>query len=121
MMHRSKRVMIADDDPGILDCLSIMLEYDGYEVSSTLNGSNLLRLGDDLPDLLLLDTWMSGVDGRNVCAYLKGNELTKKMPIIMISASKDVEASALQAGADAFLEKPFEMDDLLSKVAQYIG
>ena len=113
--------MIADDDPGILDFLSIMLAYDGYEVSCTLNGAALLKLNNELPDLFLLDTWMSGVDGREVCAYLKQNESTKKIPIIMISASKDVEQSALLAGADAFLEKPFEMTDLLAKVAQHIG
>jgi CheY-like chemotaxis protein len=119
-MNRGKKLMIADDDPGIVDFLSIMLEYDGYEVSSTLNGASLLKLNSDLPDLLLLDTWMSGIDGRDVCSYLKQNESTKQIPIIMISASKDVERSALLAGADAFLEKPFEMTDLFAKVAHYI-
>lgn len=108
--------MIADDDAGIVDFLSILLEYEGYEVSSTLNGSTLLELENEFPDIILLDIWMSGVDGRDVCKHLKQKEHTKKIPIIMISASNDIERSALDAGADDFLAKPFDMNDLLEKI-----
>jgi CheY-like chemotaxis protein len=120
-MNKAKTVMIADDDPGILDAVSIMLEFDGYEVRSTLNGAELLHLETDLPDVLLLDIWMSGVDGRDICRQLKQKPQTSGMPVILISASKDIERSARDAGADDFLAKPFEMDDLLKKVADYIS
>jgi DNA-binding response OmpR family regulator len=120
-MGSVKKVMIADDDPGIVDSLSMMLEFEGYEVSSTMNGATLLHLGEDLPDLLLLDIWMSGIDGRDICKQLKLQQHTSKMPILMISASKDIQLSALEAGADDFLAKPFEMEELLQKVAQHVN
>jgi DNA-binding response OmpR family regulator len=119
-MGKVKKVMIADDDPGIVDSLSMMLEFEGYEVSSTLNGATLLSLDNNLPDLLLLDIWMSGVDGRDICKQLKQQPHTRHLPILMISASKDIQSSAIQAGADDFLAKPFEMDELLQKIQKNI-
>lgn len=113
--------MIADDDPGILDAVSIMLQYEGYEVRSTLNGADLLTMESGLPDLLLLDIWMSGNDGRDICRYLKQQALTSTLPIVMISASRDIERSAMEAGADDFLAKPFDMDDLINKIEQHIA
>lgn len=108
--------MIADDDPGIVDAVEMLLEFEGYEVSSTIDGSTVLDMKTELPDLLLLDIWMSGEDGRDICKKLKQIELTKNIPVIMVSASKDIKESALQAGADDFLAKPFEMNELLSKI-----
>ncbi len=117
-----KKVMIADDDSGIVDFLSILLEFEGYHVTSTLNGITLFDLPEDeVPDLLLLDIWMSGVDGRDICMYLKQQAHTKHLPILMISASKDIEQSAMNAGANAFLAKPFEMDELLELIRQQRG
>jgi CheY-like chemotaxis protein len=64
---------------------------------------------------------MSGTDGRDVCKKLKQNDLTKNIPVIMVSASRDIERSAINAGADDFLAKPFEMNDLLQKIENLIG
>ena len=108
--------MIADDDPGIVDAIEMLLEFEGYEVSSTIDGSTVLDLKNELPDLLLLDIWMSGEDGRDLCKKLKQGIFTKNIPVIMISASKDIKESAMAAGADDFLAKPFEMNDLLNKI-----
>jgi DNA-binding response OmpR family regulator len=115
-MNTQKKVMIADDDLGILDAVQAMLEFGGYEVSSTSDGATVLDMKSGLPDLLLLDIWMAGTDGRDVCKALKQQQLSKLMPIIMISASTELEKSAKDAGADDFLEKPFDMDELLSKI-----
>ncbi|MDB5133652.1 MAG: mprA 4 [Mucilaginibacter sp.] len=112
--------MIADDDPGILDSIGIMLEFEGYQVSTTLNGNTLLNMANELPDLVLLDIWMSGTDGRDICKQLKQHEKTSKIPIVMISASKDIERSAMDAGADDFLAKPFDINDLLEKIQRNI-
>jgi DNA-binding response OmpR family regulator len=120
-MAQQKKVMIADDDPGILDAVEAMLEFGGYEVSSTPNGATVLEMTAGLPDLLLLDIWMSGTDGRDVCKQLKSQELTKDMPIIMISAGTELERSAKEAGADAFLEKPFDMEELLQKIDFFLS
>lgn len=113
--------MIADDDRGIVDFLSIMLKFKGYEVCSTLNGVTLLNMNNHLPDLLLLDIWMSGIDGREICNHLKKTAFTRTLPILMFSASKDIERSAMDAGADAFLAKPFEMDEMLKKIKENIS
>lgn len=109
--------MIADDDPGIVDAVEMLLEFEGYKVTATADGSKVLDMKEGLPDLLLLDIWMSGEDGRDICKKLKQAEFTRNIPVIMISASRDVRDSAIAAGADDFLAKPFEMDELLKKIA----
>jgi DNA-binding response OmpR family regulator len=119
MNQKYKKIMIADDDPGIIDAVEMILEFEGYEVTSTIDGTTLLDLKNDLPDLLLLDIWMSGEDGRDICKKLKQGTITKNIPVIMISASRDIRDSAMAAGADDFLAKPFEMDELLRKIAHF--
>ena len=116
-MEKMKRtIMIADDDLGILDAISVLLEFEGYEVLTGQDCSALLNNELPIPDILLLDIWMSGTDGRDTCKILKQNETTAQLPIIMISASKDIGPSAIAAGANDFLEKPFQMEDLLIKI-----
>ncbi|UEG52409.1 response regulator [Mucilaginibacter daejeonensis] len=116
MKDLPKRIMIADDDPGIVDAVEMILDLHGYEVSSTYNGNDVLELDDQLPDLLLLDIWMSGCDGRTICKALKANDDTRHMPVLMLSASTDIKGSAMEAGADDFLAKPFEMKELVNKI-----
>lgn len=118
--NNKKKILVADDDPGILDSLKIMLEMVGYEVMTTVNGLSVKKMKNDFPDLLLLDIWMSGQDGGVICKYLKNQPATKHIPIIMISANTDIEKIARDTGADDFLEKPFEMTELLDKVERYI-
>ncbi|MBK0378312.1 response regulator transcription factor [Mucilaginibacter segetis] len=113
---RQKKIMIADDDPGIVDAVEMLLEFEGYQVTSTVDGSTVLDMKEELPDLLLLDIWMSGEDGRDICKKLKNEKTTMNIPVIMISASRDIQESAMAAGADDFLAKPFEMDELLQKI-----
>jgi DNA-binding response OmpR family regulator len=114
-----KKIMIADDDPDIVDAIGLMLTFEGYHVSSTYRGSDVLRLNGELPDLLLLDIQMPGEDGRDICRQFKANKYTKQIPVIMISASFNVKSSALESGADDFLAKPFDMADLISKIQKY--
>lgn len=114
-----KKVMVAADDPGIVDAITIMLEDAGYEATSTSDGITVKDIYKDLPDLLLLDIWMSGWDGKDTCKYLKSQDNTKNLPIVIISANKDTEAIAREAGADDFLAKPFQMEDLLAMVKKY--
>jgi DNA-binding response OmpR family regulator len=120
MSERLKKIMVADDDPGIVDAICIMLEFEGYKVSCTVNGSTVMDMQTDYPDLLVLDIWMSGQDGREICRQLKKDTKTHDIPVLMISASKDIRQSALDAGADDFLAKPFEMNDLLHKVDELL-
>ena len=111
-----KRIYIADDDPGLVDAVQMMLDYYGYQVHYTYNGADLLDLKGNFTDLILLDIWMSGTDGRDVCRALKARPDLQSIPVMMISASRDVTQSAMDAGADAFLAKPFDMDQLISRI-----
>ncbi|HVA10817.1 MAG TPA: response regulator [Candidatus Dormibacteraeota bacterium] len=120
MQDTKKKILVADDNPAILDALKIMLEEEGYEVETTVDGATVQDIKEPLPDLLLLDIWMSGIDGRNVCKLLKSNSVTKHIPVIMISATKDIEQIAKASGADDCISKPFQMERLLAIVAQYV-
>lgn len=117
----TKKILIADDDPAIVDVMQMILEDAGYRVTTTVDGETVLKMQQGLPDLLLLDIWMSGQDGREITKILKQQDRTKHIPIIMISASKDIDKSAREAGADDFLPKPFEMDDLIQIVQKHIN
>lgn len=112
--------MIADDDPAILDATSMILEDEGYIVYTTTDGQTVNRIKKSSPDLLLLDIWMSGVDGRDICRSLKADSVTKNLPVIMVSANRDTEKIAKEAGAEDFLAKPFDIEDLLEKVEKYL-
>lgn len=115
-MSEAIKITLADDDPGILDAVGMMLEMEGYLVSATLRGHTILNFPDQLPDIYVLDIWMSGSDGRDLCKTLKNTDKTKNIPVILISASNDLQKSAELAGADDFLAKPFEIDALLEKI-----
>jgi len=119
-MPENKKIMIADDDPGIVDAIEMMLSFEGYEVTSTLTGDTVLNMNSDYPDLLLLDVWMSGHDGRDICKALKQKQETSGIPVIMISASPELKRSAHEAGAEDFIEKPFDIEELLKKISQLI-
>lgn len=116
-----KRILVADDDPGIGDMLQIMLEDAGYEAEIEVNGHAVQQMAEPLPDLLILDIRLSGTDGRTICEQLKSQPATSHLPIIILSAHKDTQQIAREAGADDFLVKPFEMANLLTLVAKYVG
>jgi len=120
-MNKPKRITVADDDPGILDAVGMMLEMEGYQVNATLNGNTILNFQNQLPDIYILDIWMSGADGRELCKKLKSEDKTKDIPVILISASNDLKRSAETAGADDFLAKPFEIDALLQKIERALA
>jgi CheY-like chemotaxis protein len=121
MGNAKKKILVADDNPAILDALKIMLEEEGYEVETTVDGATVQDIKEPLPDLLLLDIGMSGIDGRNVCKLLKSAVATKHIPVIMISATKDIKQIAKDSGADDCVSKPFQMEHLLAIVAKYVN
>lgn len=116
---KKKKIIIADDDKEIVAVITMMLEDAGYEVRSTSNGHTAKVVGDYLPDLLLLDIWMAGMDGRDICKSLKKMKRTKHIPVIMLSANQNTEKIAHEAGANDFLAKPFDMDELLEKIKKH--
>lgn len=113
------KVLIVDDDAAIVDAISLILEDEGYEVA-TASGGNIVRIAEkERPDIVLLDIRLSGQDGRDVCRALKTAPTTARVPVLMISANQHGAAYAQQAGADDYLAKPFELDDILAKVATW--
>lgn len=116
-----KRILVADDDPGIGEMLHEMLSDAGYEAEIEVNGQVVRQMAEPFPDLLILDIRLSGTDGRTICEQLKSQQATSHIPIIILSAHKDTRQMAREAGADDFLVKPFEMADLLALVAKYLG
>jgi CheY-like chemotaxis protein len=113
-----KKVIFADDDPTILDVVTLILE-DNYEVTVYQDGSPLLSGKFELPDLFLLDKQLSGIDGLDICRHLKSQEKTRHIPVIMISASPNIETLARSAGADNVIAKPFPIRELRQMIARY--
>lgn len=113
-------IVVADDDPAILDAMKMMLEFYHFHVETIADGVILPKLIALQPKLLLLDICMAGVDGRDICKSVKMTEATKDIPVVMISASGDLIKTVKSFGADDYLAKPFEMQDLLSKVNKYL-
>lgn len=113
----NKKILVCDDDEGILDMVSFVLEDSGYEVIPEKNSLNVYSLIEkESPDLLLLDLWMPVLSGDQVLKVLKNNPGTKSLPVIIISASTEGQRIAEEAGASDFLAKPFDIDQLVYRV-----
>lgn len=122
MEQQATKILVVDDDPDILDALRLLLEYAGYEVATSEKGEyaeNLHDTNGGLPDLIILDVLLSGMDGRLICQKLKSQEETKRIPIIMMSAHPNAMRSVAAVGADDFLAKPFDASELLAKIERY--
>lgn len=107
------KVIIIEDDPAILDAISILLTRAGFHIATYLNGHFILNGAFQIPDLFIIDKQLSGVDGLDICKHLKDSESTKHVPVIILSATPHLHALIKEAGADAFLEKPFSNAQLL--------
>lgn len=116
-----KKILIADDDPTVLDVIRMILEKAGYRTETTLNGRTLLNNIPNDFDLILLDVRMSGVDGFMICRHLKSQESTRNIPIVMVSAVPELRVMTESSCADGYLEKPFSMFELLQVVKQHTG
>lgn len=120
--HSRQAILVIDDDPDILDFLHDLLELEGYAVTVSTKGNALEQLQEGgLPDLVLLDVFLAGRDGRDLVKSLKRTPETRQIPVLMFSAHPSAEAAARAAGADDFLAKPFQMDELLAKVQTLLG
>lgn len=114
-------ILVIDDDTGILEVVKIILEDKGYFVKTVQESSKIDSvLSEKLPELILLDIWMSGIDGQDVTKTLKKNNQTCHIPIILMSANQETEKIAKAAGADGFITKPFDIDHLTSLVESYV-
>ena len=114
------KVLIIDDDKDILEALEVALSMEGFDVrTASSSKQGFKEITQRRPDVILLDVLLSGEDGRVVMKKLKEKEETKSIPVIMISAHPTAQHSSLEAGANAFLAKPFVMEDLLHTITDY--
>jgi DNA-binding response OmpR family regulator len=115
----AKRILLIEDDPSVLRAISYMLEKEGYDVLTAMNGLvGLRKAKEENPDLLVLDVMLPGIDGFEVCHRLRAESQTAQLPILMLSAKGQAadKATGLQVGADEYLTKPVERSVLLSKI-----
>ena len=113
----SKKILAVDDDMYILDALTELLMYSGYDICTTPRGEDVFKKIDEcVPDLILMDVMLAGMDGREICRQLKADNKTKKIPVIMISATPNMGESAAYSGADDFIGKPFDISQLLDRI-----
>ena len=123
-MESKPRVLLVDDEPGLLQMVSFRLKAAGYEVTTALDGQQALdRVKESKPDLMILDLMLPKLDGYKVCRLLKLDERTKEVPILIFTAraqEQDIKL-ATECGADAYLTKPFEFKVLSGKLQDLLA
>ncbi len=121
---RSKRVLVVDDEPNIVMTVADRLELNGYEVITAGDGMEALeKAKNEKPDLIILDLMLPKMDGYKVCRDLKNDLEYKHIPIIMFTAKTMAadEILGLEMGADEYVKKPFELEELVKMIRGYIG
>ena len=117
-------VLVADDDPDILSLVALRLERSGFEVIVARDGEQAVAAAlERAPDLALLDVMMPKLDGYQVTEWLRGNQATRHMPVILLTArvqEADI-ARGIAAGADDYVRKPFSTQELQDRVQAALG
>jgi OmpR family response regulator RpaB len=120
-----KKILVVDDEPGILKVTSIRLEKLGYNVLTAVDGKEALdTIRSENPDLVLLDLVMPFMNGAEVCEQIKNDEKLKHIPIILFTASGSGAMTAekiKKIGADDYIVKPFEPEELAGKVEEILA
>ncbi|MBZ9629247.1 response regulator [Salegentibacter sp. LM13S] len=121
-MEKTTKILVVDDDSGIGEMLKTLLEFYGYEVDVTekpLKAEELIQ--EKNIDIVLLDMLISGVDGTDVCAGIRQNPEISETPVLMMSALHDAGPKCKNAGANDFIAKPFEVEDLTEKIEKILA
>jgi len=116
------RILLADDDPRVLQVVSRFLDLEGYEMATVADGEAAVdAVTADPPDLVILDIMMPGIDGLEACRQIRANSATADTPILMFSALSDEAQAAEDAGADGLLPKPFTLPTLAAAVHTFFA
>jgi two-component system alkaline phosphatase synthesis response regulator PhoP len=119
-----KKILIVDDEVDLVETVRFPLEMEGFNVLVSYNGEDALnKARKESPDLIILDLMLPKLDGYKVCRLLKFDEKYKHIPILMLTAKTQEKDKILgmETGADEYITKPFEMDELLEKVKTYLN
>ena len=120
-MKAKSLILVLDDDPDICIMIKMVLDYYGYDAMDAENEENARKIiSSNHVDLLIMDMLLSGVDGTDICRQLKNDKATSSIPILMFSAHPTAKETCLAAGADDFISKPFEMNDMMDKISFFL-
>lgn len=119
-----KRLLVVDDEPNLLRAVAVCLRGEGYEVATARGGAEALRrLAEAVPDLIVSDIRMPGMDGYQMARQIRASSRTALVPIVFLTA-KDETADRIEgfrSGVDAYLTKPFEPDELLAVITNILS
>jgi DNA-binding response OmpR family regulator len=118
-----KKILVVDDEVDLLETIQFSLEVEGYTVLVSNDGEDALsQARKESPDLILLDIMLPKLDGYKVCRLLKFDERYKHIPILMMTAKTQEKDKVLgiETGADEYITKPFDMDELMEKIKTYL-
>ena len=116
------KILVVDDDPGVRELCNMVLTNEGFTVLQAEDAASGIQTArDQMPDLVLLDWMLPGLDGMDALRALKGSSKTRQIPIVMLTALDGLPqvTMATFSGADGYVTKPFEVDDLLSLIRRF--
>jgi len=113
-------ILIVEDDPQVARLISLVLQRNGYESQVVSDGQSALQEAKaKRPSLIFADLTIKGMGGDALCHALKEHPETKEIPYIVVSGDRDIADKAKKCGADGYMGKPFEFDDLIRLVTKY--
>ncbi|MBB2150219.1 response regulator [Pedobacter gandavensis] len=120
-MRNLKKVFVFDDNADILELCTIILEDAGYEIKTSATSNQIIdQVLAYMPDIIFMDNWLPDVGGIDATRELKGDERLKNIPVIYFTANNDVKSLAEQAGADGYLSKPFDIQELENIIERHL-
>ena len=118
-----KKILLVDDEQDIVETLKFVLEAEGYTCFCAYNGEDGLKLAKEIiPDLIILDVMMPRINGFKISRLLKFDSKYKNIPILMVTARSQEEDKLIgeETGADEYITKPFDLDDVVKTVQKYL-
>ena len=111
------KLLVIDDVADTVEVIKLMFELEGFEVIGVYDHYNLLAtIADFSPDVIILDVHLAGKDGRDISKLLKTGKSTREIPIVLMSASEHLHDAEKSYPADAYIAKPFDIDDIVNTV-----
>jgi DNA-binding NarL/FixJ family response regulator len=120
----AKRILVVDDEAKLLRAVAVTLREEGYEVTTARSGAEaLVRINEAIPDLIISDIRMPGMDGHQLARSLRSNARTALIPIIFLTAKDERRdrIAGIRTGVDAYLTKPFDSEELIAVVANILS
>lgn len=113
-------ILVVEDDPQVARLISLVLQRNGHESLIVADGQSALASAkESRPAMIFADLTIKGMGGEQLCSALKAAEETRNIPYVVVSGDRDIAEKARQCGADDYMGKPFEFEDLIRLVRKY--